>query len=651
MFKQYRVPIGLPYDYERYPTIANVYTTVEIWNTMKEKINKIGRYFESTFFRCTMMIIYGLLGVHYLPVPCNDRILEEGTVFCVKRSNYYRNPKQVTTALSMHSNKVGHNRTFTHPFSCNDKTLISATSLCNGMTDCFENEDEMLCIYFDNLFYPLDLCKFIKSAEVTSYYRNCPSLIGRQVSNFSCTSPLSSMTPLIFDLLGQNQSHGRKMQRSAYCVYDPDPCGLPKGQQNGEHLLSCEEYVCQERHFKCPEFYCLPWRLVCNGLWEWPGGREEVGCKNKSCPGMFKCKNSSICVPPDDICDYSSNKPTGDCPLGDDEFFCKIDTVSQPCPSNCHCLLFGLYCKNTLLEQKNNFELYIIIKFNHVTLPLGQRVLDELGRPVILIFNHCKLESICKQMKRSNSDLQVLDVSYNLIGALSRHCFKMMPHIKGLNMSKNTIHIIKSHSFYSSVHIGQIDLSWNDITDLHDSNFAGLISLKSLNLSKNEIVSASVLTFQNIHITKIITDHYKVCCVKPTLEVICPIKPPWLQSCKRLLIKTVIRMLAYLVNSLGILMNICSLFIVLQKKVQSGDSFNSLIAWISTSDAFCCISFLTIAINDEVYSSNYLKHEFYLRRNILCYFSSILHSWNHSYVLPMLLLFVCAVYAGTCEVQ
>ncbi len=27
------------------------------------------------------------------------------------------------------------------------------------------------------------------------------------------------------------------------------------------------------------------------------------------------------------------------------------------------------------------------------------------------------------------------------------------------------------------------------------------------------------------------------------------------------------------------------------------------------------------------------------------------HSWNHSYVLPMLLLFVCAVYAGTCEVQ
>ncbi len=27
------------------------------------------------------------------------------------------------------------------------------------------------------------------------------------------------------------------------------------------------------------------------------------------------------------------------------------------------------------------------------------------------------------------------------------------------------------------------------------------------------------------------------------------------------------------------------------------------------------------------------------------------HSWNHSYVLPMLLLFVCAVYAGTCEMQ
>ena len=239
----------------------------------------------------------------------------------------------------MHSYQASHKTTFPHPFSCNDKTLVSATSLCNGIKDCDGNEDELLCTYFDNLFYPVELCTFIKSANLTSYDKNCPPFSERKAFNISCRSPLSSMNPLTFDVIRQkNQSNETEPQSDTYCVYDPDPCGLPKGKQNGEHLISCEEYVCPKRHFKCPGFYCLPWRFVCNGQWECPAGQEEINCKHTACPGMFKCKNSSICVPYDDICDSSSHKQIGDCPLGDDEFFCKIDTVSQPCPSNCHFL-------------------------------------------------------------------------------------------------------------------------------------------------------------------------------------------------------------------------------------------------------------------------------------------------------------------------
>ena len=172
--------------------------------------------------------------------------------------------------------------------------------------------------------------------------------------------------------------------------------------------------------------------------------------------------------------------------------------------------------------------------------------------------------------------------------------------------------------------IGQIDLSWNDITELRDNIFAGLISLEFLNLSKNSIVSVSFLVFQYTHVTKIITEHYQVCCLRPSLEVVCSIEPPWPRSCTRLLGKVVIRMSAYLINSLGILMNICSFFIIRQKRLSSGASFNILVAWLSTSDAICCISFLIITINDEIYSSNYLKHQFHLRSNFLCYFPSIL---------------------------
>ena len=44
----------------------------------------------------------------------------------------------------------------------------------------------------------------------------------------------------------------------------------------------------------------------------------------------------------------------------------------------------------------------------------------------------------------------------------------------------------------------------------------------------------------------------------------------------------------------------------------------------SDRKGYCCISYLIITIYDEIYSSNYLKHEFHLRSNFMCYFLSIL---------------------------
>ncbi len=80
---------------------------------------------------------------------------------------------------------------------------------------------------------------------------------------------------------------------------------------------------------------CLPWKLVCNGLWECPGGTEEMRCNRTECPGMSKCRNSSICLSYDNLCDSIH-----DCHLNDDEQFCSMK--SKVCPSNCSCLLLSL---------------------------------------------------------------------------------------------------------------------------------------------------------------------------------------------------------------------------------------------------------------------------------------------------------------------
>ena len=107
--------------------------------------------------------------------------------------------------------------------------------------------------------------------------------------------------------------------------FTPDP---------DKDLLDCESFVCNQKYFKCPGYYCIPWRLVCNGLWDCPGGAEEkFMCNRPTCPGQFKCHNTSICISPESICD-----DIFDCILADDEHFCH--PLLPNCPENCICVIF-----------------------------------------------------------------------------------------------------------------------------------------------------------------------------------------------------------------------------------------------------------------------------------------------------------------------
>ncbi len=102
-------------------------------------------------------------------------------------------------------------------------------------------------------------------------------------------------------------------------------------------VSACKNYTCSETYFKCPGFYCLPWKYVCDGLYHCPGGMEEQICDRRVCPGYFHCYDSSICIHTNGICD---NKK--ECPYGDDEIFCEFDFPN--CHINCTCVLFSLIC-------------------------------------------------------------------------------------------------------------------------------------------------------------------------------------------------------------------------------------------------------------------------------------------------------------------
>ncbi len=387
-----------------------------------------------------------------------------------------------------------------------------------------------------------------------------------------------------------------------------------------KHLISCEDYTCDSKYFKCPDFYCILWKFVCNGVWECPGGTDELkmDCSKGTCPGMFHCRNSSICISTKSVCDNDN-----DCPSKDDKQFCNDNKLY--CPTNCSCLFYSLSCIKITQNIQEKLRPYVSIRLDNVTISSGSYLFRKLDNPVILILNYCKLKSICIQAKLSVY-LRSLSVPYNLLQKLQKDCLKYARNLYFLNVSKNQVESIQSHAFNSSQYIQVLDFSSNLLTDLHDNSFSGLLQLQILNISRNDIFSVSASVFLNTNITKILTESFVICCsVHSVTHTNCPIKPLWPRSCESLLSDSVVGVFVWLISTFGIAMNISSFFVIWQHILEGAHNYKILVTLLAVSDIMCCISLLIIITANAVFTDNYLQYEFSWRSNIFCYISSNLY--------------------------
>ena len=210
-------------------------------------------------------------------------------------------------------------------FSCSDHTWLSFVQVCDGIVNCQEGEDEKAC-----QFSSAKMCTILSQLNSSLEIYICPSL------------PQNFMKKMPFDMCGDRtkfspiypQLSGKYLQSlKQYCIYEISDCGVISHDASGQHLMSCKDYKCNSTYFKCPRFYCVPWRYVCDGIWQCPGGMEEINCIKRSCIQQFRCKNSSICLHIRSTCDGQL-----DCPYNDDEVFC--DTEFPDCPQQCRCSLY-----------------------------------------------------------------------------------------------------------------------------------------------------------------------------------------------------------------------------------------------------------------------------------------------------------------------
>ena len=315
-------------------------------------------------------------------------------------------------------------------------------------------------------------------------------------------------------------------------------------------------YPCNDTYYKCPGFYCIPWRYVCDGMIHCPGGLEEdvQSCNRTSCPGQFACYNTSICIHPESTCnDYT------DCPNGDDEFYCSFTFPN--CPNNCLCVLFSFVCSKVEdMSLKGKHFPYINIHIIRSNLTDLKKVFKLFKQILLLNISQNSLNTICDAFKEANSHkitttMTRLDASQNKLRLIQDECFQQMSSLAYLNLSRNHINKVGSSVLNSSFVGVIIDLSFNKITSLVSFTFPEALSIRFLDVSNNPIIHVSQMIFSQIKVSMIQTSSYKVCCVKPDLKTLCMRSPPWPNSCTRLLMDISVQITMAVVGFLGVFLN------------------------------------------------------------------------------------------------
>ena len=72
-----------------------------------------------------------------------------------------------------------------------------------------------------------------------------------------------------------------------------------------------------------------------------PQGEDEEECQDFDCPGLYRCRDSQVCLYNQYLCDGIPQ-----CPDRDDELLCNEQDEGLFCPDPCLCYGLAVYCNS-----------------------------------------------------------------------------------------------------------------------------------------------------------------------------------------------------------------------------------------------------------------------------------------------------------------
>ena len=512
-------------------------------------------------------------------------------------------------------------------YQCKRGGCVPVSKVCNGFYECYDQSDELDCVMTDRIKPTPQWYSVIPVVKYTKDNSSATEFVMGRLHPQLCTD---------LNWLPCSQWPGSLCYPRGYaCVFDRYSNLSMMFCNNGEHLNNCNDIYCS-RMFKCIKSFCIPVRMVCDGVWDCFHGLDENGCSKFHCTGRYNfiCKEGT-CLHPSEVCDNVFHCPYS----GEDEHICAL----SPCPSLCKCLGYALMCvgKNmstlpavstnvrSIILARNELKRCIIqsslIFLYLFYLDLSSNWIDKLTQSsfiqipwlreldltnnVLQMFHLCTfshLKQLCK-----------LVLSENVLMQLEPNRYQHLYSLQILRVGDSNIQLVDTHAFLGLHHLEILDLADNFIQRLQCSMWNELPNIKVLNLSNNQLRDLQIhndIGFNFGSLQELWSSHYEICCMATTIEH-CHPKPEEPSMCNRII--PLYHDFPFLfVPIFTIIINVIS--VIYSVIIRAGRVTDNLHMCMSLMNNYGGIYTLIIIIADKRYGQNYILIRYMWLRSYWC---------------------------------
>ena len=387
---------------------------------------------------------------------------------------------------------------------------------------------------------------------------------------------------------------------------------------------------CPDTHFRCPEpVYCLPVFLRCNRVKDCPYGEDEVGCETMVCPGYYRCRGSSVCLHPSQICDNSPQ-----CAQRDDELLCNAS-----CPSVCQCQGLAFVCHQPFPAANYPDLRYLDATRSGFT---PSSALKDLYL-VFLNLAFCQLTTFPEINMRN---LQHLDLSHNKITTVWVLAFYSLQNLRYLCLKGNPLHkVVTDSSEIRQRSLLHVDVSYTHLQQFDSSAFVNFPFIQVFNLSFSALKNIGANGFVYIpklkhldfrgcgvrefpedvyaglsELQSIKAESYRLCCkvILPETfnEDFCHAPNDEISSCEDLLQSSLYLSAVWLLCAFSLVGNSGSF--VYRFRNSAASSHGVFVTNLSVSDFLMGLYLAVIGITDNLYRGSYMWHENRWKDSVTC---------------------------------